>query len=249
MLTGEEEQRYSRQMMLSGFGEDGQEKLKKARVVIAGTGGLGTPAATYLAAAGVGTIRLIDRDKVELSNLNRQILHWSKDIGRNKIDSASEKLRQLNDQIDVEPLLETIDEKNVSQLISGFDVVLDGTDNLETRFLLNQAALDSGTAFVHGAVYGFEGRVTTIVPGKTPCLGCLYRGLFPQPKSPVVGVTPGVVGTIEATEVIKYIVGLGGLLMGKLLVYDGLRMRFMTLTIRRDPNCRFCQGLAQTPPL
>ena len=248
MLTEYEKQRYSRQMTVLGFGEAGQEKLKRARVVIAGTGGLGTPAAMYLAAAGVGRIRLIDGDRVELSNLNRQILHWSNDIGRRKVDSAAEKLRILNDGIDVEPLIETIDDSNVSRLISGCDLVVDGTDNLETRLVLNAAALRNGIPFIHGAVYGFEGRVTTIVPGKTPCLGCIYRGTIPQQKSPVVGPTPGVVGTLQATEAIKYIVGVGDLLTGRLLVYDGLRMRFTTLAIRKDPNCRYCGDFVSKAP-
>jgi len=245
MLSDEERQRYSRQIMLGGFGEEGQEKLKRARVVVAGAGGLGTPAATYLAAAGIGTLRVIDNDRVDLSNLNRQILHWSKDVGRNKTDSAGEKLRELNDRISVEPVLETICDTNVSQLVKGFDVIVDGTDNLETRFMLNRAALEEGIAFVHGAVYGFEGRVTTIVPGKSPCLGCIYRGAIPRQKSPVVGATPGVVGALQASETIKYIVGLGDLLTGKLLVYDGMRMRFTVLAIRKDPNCRYCSGPGQ----
>jgi molybdopterin/thiamine biosynthesis adenylyltransferase len=245
MLTDAEKQRYDRQMMVRGIGEEGQEKLKNARVVIAGTGGLGTPSALYLAAAGVGTIRIIDSDRVELSNLNRQILHWNKDIGRNKIDSAGEKLREINDTIQIEAIAETIDEGSVARLTSGFDVILDGTDNLETRFLLNSAALANGIPFVHGAVYGFEGRVTTVVPGKTPCLGCIYRGTIPQQKSPVVGVTPGLVGILQATETIKYIVGVGTLLTNQLLVYNGLRMRFNTLAIKRDPNCKYCRGIGQ----
>jgi molybdopterin/thiamine biosynthesis adenylyltransferase len=243
MLSDEEKQRYDRQMMVRGIGEEGQEKLKKARVVIAGAGGLGTPSALYLAAAGVGTIRIVDSDRVELSNLNRQILHWNKDIGRNKTDSAAEKLRDINNTIQIEAIAETIDEESVARLTAGFDVILDGTDNLETRFLLNSAALANGIPFVHGAVYGFEGRVTTVLPGKTPCLGCIYRGTIPQQKSPVVGVTPGLVGVLQATETIKYIVGVGQLLTNQLLVYNGLRMRFNTLAIKRDPNCKYCRGI------
>jgi molybdopterin/thiamine biosynthesis adenylyltransferase len=240
MLSEEEKQRYDRQIMVRGIGEEGQNKLKQARIVIVGTGGLGTPTALYLAAAGVGTIRLIDNDKVELGNLNRQILHWTKDIGRNKVDSASEKLRQLNDKIEVEAVAETITEATVSRLLSGFTLVMDGTDNLETRFVINTYALQSGIPFIHGAVNGFEGRLTTILPGKTPCLGCIYRGTIPHLKTPVIGVTPAVIGSLQATEAIKFITGVGQLLTNQLLVYNGLRMRFTTLNIKRDPACIYC---------
>jgi molybdopterin/thiamine biosynthesis adenylyltransferase len=240
MLSEEERQRYDRQLLVRGIGEQGQNKLKQAKVVIVGTGGLGTPIALYLAAAGVGTIRLIDNDNVELSNLNRQILHWKKDIGRHKVESAAEKLRGLNDKIEVEAIVETINESNVTRLISGFTLVLDGTDNLETRFALNSGAIQVGLPFIHGAVNGFEGRVTTIIPGKTPCLGCIYRGTITHQKSPVIGVTPALIGIVQATEAIKYICGVGQLLTNQLLVYNGLRMRFTTLNIRKDPSCRYC---------
>ena len=242
MLTQEEMLRYTRQIMIREIGEGGQEKLKRARVLIAGIGGLGTPIALYLAAAGVGTIRIVDNDKVEMSNLNRQVVHWTPDIGRNKTDSATAKLAQLNDGIRIEPMAETIDEKSVSRLTSGIDVIMDATDNLGTRFLLNSAALEKGIPFIHGAVSGFEGRMTTIIPGKTPCLGCIYRGTIPQRKTPVLGATPAVIGALEATEAIKYIVGAGQLLTNQLLIYDGLKMRFITLGIKRDPNCRYCSS-------
>ena len=243
VLTDGEKSRYDRQMLVRGIGEEGQRKLKAARVVIAGSGGLGTPAALYLAAAGVGTIRVIDGDDVELSNLNRQVLHWQKDVGRKKTDSISEKLRQLNSDIVIDPVQDMITEANVRDMVSGFHLVLDGTDNLETRFLLNSAAIHEGIPFVHGAVYGFEGRVSVILPGKTPCLGCVYRGPIPKQRSPIIGVTAAVVGSLQATEAIKYILGLGQLLTNQLLVYNGLRMRFATLTIKRDPNCRYCSHL------
>jgi molybdopterin/thiamine biosynthesis adenylyltransferase len=248
MLTDQERERYDRQVMVRGIGEEGQAKLKRARVVIAGVGGLGTPAALYLAAAGIGTIRLIDPDTVQLSNLNRQILHWHNDIGRQKVDSAAEKLRQFNNLITVEAMAETINESNVSRLVSGCDIILDGLDNLEARMLLNSAALRQGIPFVHGAVYGFEGRVTTIVPGKTPCLGCIYRGVIPAQKSPVIAVTTGVVGVLEATEVVKYILGLGRLLTNQLLIYNGLQPGFTTLTLKRNPDCTCCGSLAQGGP-
>jgi len=240
MLSRDERQRYDRQIMIRGIGEEGQEKLKQARVVIAGSGGLGSPAAIYLAAAGVGRIRLIDHDKVELSNLNRQVLHWDKDIGRSKVDSAKEKLGQLNHEVSLETVDETISEANVSQLVAGFDIILDAMDNLPTRYLLNKAAIDNRIPFVHGAVYGFEGRVMTIIPRQTACLRCVYRGLIPQEKFPVIGVTPAIIGCIQATEVIKYIVGTGHLLTNRLLVYDGLNMKFTELIVRKDEYCEHC---------
>jgi len=243
MLTKDEKKRYDRQIIIRGFGEEGQEKLKRAKVVIAGGGGLGSPSAIYLAAAGVGTIRIVDHDRVELSNLNRQILHWDKDIGRNKVDSAAEKLRQLNKGVKIEAIEETINEANVSRLVAGFDVILDATDNLPTRYSLNKAAIENHIPFIHGAVYGLEGRAMTIIPGKTACLRCVYRGTVPQEKFPVVGVTPAVIGCIQATEAIKYLVGIGTLLTNRLLVYEGLSMKFTELLVNRDPDCEHCGHL------
>ncbi len=245
MLTTEEQERYDRQIKISGIGKDGQGKLKRAKVIIAGSGGLGSPAAIYLVAAGVGTIRIVDNDRVELSNLNRQILHWDKDIGRNKVDSAVEKLSQLNQDVKIEAIKETINEANVSRLVAGFDLIVDGMDNLPTRYLLNKAAIENNIPFVHGTVYGFEGRAMTIIPGKTACLRCVYRGLVPPGKFPVIGVTPAVIGCIQATEVIKYIMGIGKLLTNRLLVYDGLNMRFTELVVKRDPNCEYCGHLIE----
>ena len=240
MLTEEERQRYDRQMMIKGIGEEGQEKLKQARVVIAGSGGLGSPVAIYLVAAGVGTIRIIDHDRVELSNLNRQVLHWDRDIGRNKVDSASEKLSQLNQGVKIETVRETINKANVTHLVAGFDLIVDAMDNLPTRYLLNKAAIENDIPFFHGAVYGLEGRAMTVIPGKSACLRCVYRALIPQEKFPVIGVTPAVIGCIQTTEVIKYIVGIGKLLTNRLLVYDGLNLKFTELAVRKDPDCEHC---------
>jgi len=240
MLTTDERNRYDRQIMISGIGEDGQERLKQAKIIIAGSGGLGSPAAIYLAAAGIGTIRIVDHDRVELSNLNRQVLHWDKDIGRSKVDSAAEKLRQLNQAVKIEAMEEVINEANISRLVADSDVIVDAMDNLPTRYLLNKAAIENNTPFVHGAVYGLEGRAMTIIPGKSACLRCVYRGLIPQEKFPVIGVTPAVIGCIQATEVIKCILGIGKLLTNRLLVYDGLKMKFTELAVRRDPNCEHC---------
>ncbi len=246
MLTDAELQRYTRQITMREIGEKGQEKLKNARVLLAGVGGLGSPIAMYMAAAGVGKLRLVDNDIVEMTNLNRQIAHWTNDIGSNKAESAANKLRILNNTINIESMVATISESSIGELTSGVDVILDATDNLATRFILNKAALTSKIPFIHGAVAGFEGRMTTIIPGVTPCLGCIYHGDIPKQKTPVIGVTPAVIGALEAKEAIKYITGAGQLLTSQLLVYDGLRMRFTVLGIKRDPNCRYCGGDAET---
>jgi molybdopterin/thiamine biosynthesis adenylyltransferase len=241
MLTGPERERYDRQIILHGFGEAGQEKLKKATVFLAGAGGLGSPAAIYLAAAGVGTLRIADRDTVDPSNLNRQVLHWEGDIGAGKAASAAEKLRKLNPYIKIETHAVEIDENNAGALVGDADVIVDALDNLPARYLLNRIALARGVPFVHGAVNGFAGRAMTVLPGRSACLNCLYRGAeVPAEKFPVVGVTPGVIGCIQAAEVIKYIVGIGELLTDRLLEYDGLGMRFTELRVRRDPGCDHC---------
>jgi adenylyltransferase/sulfurtransferase len=245
MLTKDELERYDRQIMIRGFGEEGQEKLKRAKVIIAGSGGLGSPVSIYLAAAGVGTIRIIDHDRVELSNLNRQVLHWGEDVGKRKVDSALEKLERLNQGVKIEATEETITEGNVSQLVAGFDLIVDAMDNLPTRYILNKAALERNIPFFHGAVYGFEGRAMTIIPGETACIMCLYRGFFPREKFPVIGVTPAVIGCIQATEVIKYIVGIGDLLTNRLLTFDGLDMKFTEFRVKRDPSCEHCGHLQE----
>jgi len=241
MLTTEDLERYDRQIMIYGFGEEGQEKLKKATVLIAGAGGLGSPAAIYLAAAGIGNIRIADHDSVEPSNLNRQVLHWNENIGDRKVDSAASKLKRLNPGIDIDTVSETISDTNIAQLIAGCDAVVDAMDNLPTRYLLNKTAMEKGIPFFHGAVYGFEGRAMTVIPGKSACLYCLYHGVeTPKEKFPVIGVTPAVIGCIQATEVIKYLTGLGELLTDRLLIYDGLRMSFSELQVNREPNCEHC---------
>ena len=244
MLTERELQRYDRQIMIYGFGEEGQEKLKKARVFIAGAGGLGSPTAIYLAAAGIGTIRMADHDTVELSNLNRQVLHWDENIGGRKAESAVAKLQKLNPDVRIEAIAETLTEANASQLVADSDLIVDAMDNLPTRYLLNKTAIEKGIPFFHGAVYGFEGRAMTVIPGKSACLNCLYHGVaVPKVKFPVIGVTPAVIGCIQATEVIKYITGLGELLTDRLLNYDALRMKFTEFKINRDPDCEHCGKL------
>ena len=244
MLTPSERERYDRQIMIGEIGQEGQGKLKRSRVVIAGTGGLGSPIAIYLTAAGIGTIRVIDHDQVALSNLNRQILHWEEDVGRKKVDSARTKLRNLNSTVEIQAIAETITEENVSDLMDGCDAIIDAMDNLPTRYLLNRCAIEKNIPFFHGAVNGFEGRVMTVIPGETACLRCMYRGLVPQEKFPVMGVAPAVIGSIQATEVIKYLVGIGKLLTNRLLIYDGLKLTFSEFRLNKNPNCDNCGSLA-----
>ncbi|MBM4453446.1 MAG: HesA/MoeB/ThiF family protein [Chloroflexi bacterium] len=237
-------QRYGRQLIIEGFGEEGQERLRAAQVVIAGAGGLGSVISIYLAVAGVGKIRIIDHDIVELSNLNRQVLYGDSDIGGKKAQVAERKLRALNPEIVVEAVTETITDGNAFQLLGGFDAIVDAMDNLPTRYILNSVAVGQGVPLFHGAVRGFEGRATTIIPGITPCLKCIYPRA-PQPEvTPVIGVAPAVIGSIEATEVIKYIVGIGELLTNRLLVYDGLNMEFMEIRLERHHDCGVCGHLA-----
>jgi molybdopterin/thiamine biosynthesis adenylyltransferase len=244
MLSTGELQRYDRQIMLREIGEEGQEKLKGATIFVAGAGGLGSPVALYLAAAGVGTLRIVDRDIVDRSNLNRQVLHWENDIGREKVTSAREKLRRANPHVRVEGVCETISRENVLDLADGADGIVDAMDNVPTRHVLNWCAIEKNLPYFHGAVHGFSGRVMTILPGKSTCLRCMYRGPVPQEKFPVIGVTPGVIGSIQATEVIKYITGAGELLINRLLSFDGLLMRFTEFKVNRNPDCEHCGHLA-----
>jgi len=244
MLTASERERYDRQIMIAEIGLKGQEKLKRSRAVIAGAGGLGSPIAFYLTAAGIGMIRVIDHDQVALSNLNRQILHWEEDIGRRKVDTARRKLKNLNPAVEIEALAETITEGNASELVDGCDVIVDAMDNLPTRYILNRCAIEKKLPFFHGAVKGFEGRVMTIIPGETACLRCMYRGPVPEEKFPVIGVAPAVIGSIQATEVIKYLLGIGRLLTNRLLIYDGLKVAFSEFKVSKNPNCDHCASLS-----
>lgn len=240
MLSSEERTRYDRQIMIPGVGEEGQKKLKRANVFVAGAGGLGSPVSIYLAASGVGSLRIVDHDRVELSNLNRQVLHWEEDLQKEKVLSAQSKLRELNRHVNVEALNETITEQNIQELLNGCHAIVDAMDNLATRYILNKAALDKGIPFFHGGVRAFEGRVMTVVPGNSACLRCLYRGPVDREKFPVIGVTPAVVGCIQATEVIKYLVGIGELLLNRLLIYDGLSMKFTEFKVKKNPRCDHC---------
>lgn len=245
MLRERERKRYERQLLLPEWTEAGQQRLKEAKVLVAGAGGLGSAILTYLTVAGVGEIRLVDCDQVDLGNLNRQILHKDRDIGRRKIESAKETLESLNQDIHLDAIDDTITEDNVFDLVADFPIV-DAMDNLQARFLLNQVAAARTLPLFHGAVYGFEGRVTTMFPGQTACLKCLYKEVLPG-TIPVVGVTPGIIGCIQATEVIKHLLGIGKLLTNRLLIYDGLNLTFNELKLKRDPACQECAPLANGP--
>ncbi len=241
MLNQAERRRYDRQILIYGFGEEGQEKLKRARVFIAGAGGLGSPIAMYLAAAGVGRVRIVDNDKVDLSNLNRQLLHWTENTGQLKTESAREKLQRLNPDVTIEALCQTIDEGTADDLVGDADCIVDAMDNLPTRYLLNKTAVEKRIPYFHGAVYGLDGRAMTVLPGKSACLYCLYHGVLPpKEKFPILGATAGVIGCIQASEVIKYFTGMGELLTGRLLNYDGLNMKFSEFRINLDPKCSHC---------
>ena len=239
-LTQYDQVRYDRQIMLPEFGETGQKKLKSSRVFIAGAGGLGSSIAIYLAAAGIGSIVIADDDIVELSNLNRQVMHSDADIDRFKIDSALEKLRQLNPSISIEGHKKNINADTVFKLAGGCDAIVDAMDNLPTRYLLNKTALAMKRPFFYGGVSGFEGRAMTVVPGKSACLRCLYRGPIEAVKFPVIGMAPAVIGAIQATEVLKYLVGIGELLTNRMLVYNGLQMTFTQFVIKQNPGCDHC---------
>jgi molybdopterin/thiamine biosynthesis adenylyltransferase len=243
MLTPDELERYDRQLIIRELGQAGQERLKRARIAIAGTGGIGSTAAIHLVAAGIGTIALIDHDDVKLANLNRQILHWTGDVGKKKVVSAAEKLKNLNPLTEIIAVDRMITDRNAANLLSDYDGVVDALDNLQTRFLLNKAALDHQIPLFHGAVRAFEGRVMTVIPGKTACLRCVYRGIMPEEKFPVIGVAPAVVGSLQATEVIKYVAGIGKLLTDRFMIYDGLNMNFTELRVGRNPNCPHCASI------
>ncbi len=238
--------RYSRHIILPEIGGRGQKKIQAAKVLCVGAGGLGSPAAFYLAAAGIGTIGIIDMDKVDISNLQRQILHSTKDIDKLKVESAKETLEALNPDVKVVPYADAIHAENVVEIIKDYDVVIDGCDNFGTRYLVNDACYFQKKPNVYGSVFKFEGRATLFVPDKGPCYRCLHP--FPPPKgfvpscseAGVLGVVPGVIGLIQATEALKFILGIGKSLVGRLLLYDALEMKYTELKLPRDPNCPLC---------
>lgn len=244
MLTKSEMDRYNRQMLILGWGEKGQIRLKKAKVVIAGVGGLGCPVSLYLAAAGVGNILLIDNEKFELSNLNRQILGFHNDVGRLKTEAAREKLEALNPEIHVSTKNAEITQGNIRELIHGSDVVVDAMDNWKTRFIINQGCASERIPLVHAGIHGWSGQMTTILPGKSPCLRCIVPRDPPEIKPfPVLGATPGFFAMLQVMEVIKLLTNLGTPLIGKLLIFDGENASFSLVDISRNPNCPVCKNI------
>jgi molybdopterin/thiamine biosynthesis adenylyltransferase/rhodanese-related sulfurtransferase len=246
VLTAEQKERYRRHLILPEVGEPGQEKLLKARVLLLGAGGLGSPAALYLAAAGVGTLGIVDMDVVDLSNLQRQVIHTRERQGQPKVDSARATIEALNPDVKVVPFAERLTSQNVLRILEGFDMVLDGGDNFPTRYLLNDACVVLRRPNIHGSIFRFEGQVTTFVPGQGPCYRCLYPAPPPPELAPscaeagVLGVLPGIIGLMQANEALKLILGKGEPLVGRLLTFDALGTRFQELKLRRDPKCPVC---------
>src|SRR5215217_3699071 len=245
-LSNEEIARYSRHLIMPEVALDGQKKLKSARVLTIGAGGLGSPLALYLAAAGVGTLGIVDFDIVDESNLQRQIIHGTSDLGRPKMESARDRIQDINPNVSVEAFEEALSSENALEIFEDFDVIVDGTDNFPTRYLVNDASVLSGKPNVYGSIFRFEGQASVFYAKEGPC----YRCLYPEPPPPglvpscaeggVLGILPGAIGTIQATETVKLILGIGEPLVGRLLLYDALSMRFREMTLRKDPDCPVC---------
>jgi molybdopterin/thiamine biosynthesis adenylyltransferase len=242
-LTPEEKQRYHRQLILPSWGEEAQSALKESCVFIAGAGGLGSPVALYLAAAGVGSLRICDSGEVELSNLNRQILHGEDRIGANKALSAVKMLRAINPAVQVVPLADTITGDNVESLIGEAGLIIDCLDNFQTRYILNDHAVKSSLPLVHAGVNGFCGQITFIHPPRTACLACLLPEAPPLEIAPILGATAGTLGCLEALEALKYLTGTGELLKGRLLFFDGETMQVQEVGFDKDPECRVCGSI------
>ena len=245
-LTQDEIKRYSRHLIMPEVGMDGQRKLKAGSVLCIGAGGLGSPAAMYLAAAGIGRIGIVDFDVVDFSNLQRQLLHGTKDVGTSKNESAKRRIEDLNPHVHVETYETLLNSQNALDLFKGYDVILDGTDNFPTRYLVNDACVLTGKPNAYGSIFRFEGQASVFATKEGPC----YRCLYPEPPPPglvpscaeggVLGVLPGIIGVIQATETIKLITGIGEPLIGRFMIYDALRMKFRELKLRKDPECPVC---------
>lgn len=245
-LTTEQIERYSRQIMVPDLGGKAQMHLRDARVLVIGAGGLGSPAAFYLAAAGIGTIGIVDPDKVELSNLQRQILHATADIGRQKVDSAKDTLTELNPDVEVKTLPFRFDDSNAIEIAADYQFIVDGSDNFDTKFLVNDTAIKLGIAFSHAGIVRLQGQTMTVIPGKSACYRCLFKAPPPEEilncqAAGILGAVAGTLGTIQATEAVKFLAGFEeGLLTDRLLIYDAKHMKFRDIEVKRDPNCASC---------
>ena len=245
-LTAEQRDRYSRHMLVPEIGADGQQKLLDAKVLLLGAGGLGSPTALYLAAAGVGTLGIVDDDVVDLSNLQRQVIHTTAGVGTPKVDSAEEAIRALNPDVKVVKYQTRIDASNIMEIIDGYDVIVDGVDNFPTRYLLNDATVRLQIPVVSASILGFDGQLSVFKPYDGPCYRCLFREPPPAELAPscgangVLGVLPGTMGLLQATEVVKLILGEGDPLIGRLLMYDALAAKVTEVKVRRDPSCPIC---------
>jgi len=245
-MTDEQIERYSRHIILKEVGAKGQRKLLNASVLIIGAGGLGAPAALYLAAAGVGHIGIVDADEVDLSNLQRQVIHSNADIGKAKVKSAKESMEAINPDVKVSTYRMFVDSTNIRELIREYDFVIDGTDNFPAKFLINDACVLEKKPFSHAGIIRFQGQLMTYVPGEGPCYRCVFKNPPPKDAVPtckqagVIGAMAGTIGTLQAMEAIKYIIGKGDLLTGKLLTYDALKMDFRKITLKKSCNCAVC---------
>jgi len=241
-LSRDELIRYARQIIIPSIGEEGQEKIKRAKVFIAGLGGLGSISSYYLAAAGVGCLKIADRDSVDVSNLNRQILHATQDVDAPKTSSAEAKLRSLNPYVRIEAIQQEINAVNITDIVSDCSIIVDATDNMETRKALNIASVKMKIPFVYGGVDGFSGMATTFIPGETPCFQCIFPYETKKRSAPgVIGPAPGVVASLQAMEALKLILGMKGLLTGRLLYFSGVEMTFREIRIERNPDCEICK--------
>ena len=245
-FTDEQIIRYSRHILLPEVGGKGQKKLAQARVLVVGAGGLGSPAILYLAAAGIGTIGIIDNDVVDLTNLQRQVIHHTEDLGTSKVRSAQNKVKALNPDVTVVPLEKRLDANNAIDIIKDYDIIVDGADNFPTKFLINDACYFTNRPLVHGAILRFEGRVFTILPRQTACYRCIFKapppaGVVPScQEAGVIGVLAGVIGTIQATEVLKLVIGIGTPITNRLLDYDAKTSRFRQVKVAKRPECPLC---------
>ena len=246
MLRDDQIERYSRQIILPHVGGKGQEKLLTAKVLVIGAGGLGSPVSLYLASAGIGKIGIVDSDNVELNNLQRQILHSTKDVGRSKAESGRDRMNAINPDIEVTAIKQRLTSENILDIIKSYDIIVDGSDNFPTRYLVNDACVLAKKPLSHGGIFRFDGQAMTIIPGEGPCYRCLFQEPPPPDASPscqeagILGAVAGVIGVIQANEVLKFVLGIGELLVGRLLVFNALESHFRIVKVPRNKNCPIC---------